>query len=94
MKNHLLHCTSFKEHKRNVIGGFESVLKAYNRFSLSSYGNPEVLVHGHKSLSLQANKSVLKMTVEHILKAECFDQIQFFGSNRLNSAFISHFNHR
>ena len=69
----LLYCDSFKEPRRDLLADVETVFQANNLNSFSSCNKTELLLYGHKSLSFQANRTILELTIAYIFKTGRFN---------------------
>ena len=68
----LLLCDSFKEHRCNLLADVNAVLQNSGH-SVWSNSFLQLLLYGDQSLSYEANRSILTLTITYILKTERLD---------------------
>ena len=67
-----LFCDSFKEHRCNLLADVNAVLQNSGH-SVWSNSFLQLLLYGDQSLSYEANRSILTLTITYILKTERLD---------------------
>ena len=72
MEHFLLLCDSFKEHRCNLLADVNAVLQNSGH-SIWSNSFLQLLLYGDQSLSYEANRSILTLTITYILKTERLD---------------------
>ena len=68
----LLLCSSFKEHRCNLITDLNVVLQN-SGYSVWSNSFSQLLLYGDESLCNEVNRPILTLTITYILKIECLD---------------------
>ncbi len=73
-EHYLLLCPSFENQRRNLLAGVSEVLQPFFEVnSLSNNALVQILLYGDEKLSIDINKSILKLTLTFIHQTGRFD---------------------
>ena len=75
-KNFLSLCPSFSSQRRDLLAGMEGFLRPFVQFAyLSNDTLTQLLLYGDRSLSYEANRDILRLTLRFICKTGRFFEI-------------------